>query len=367
MVHRRGEKSETGAGATSFSDDDDDAKKSAPLARISRVGGAFLFLALYLLLTLSKQTNKRKSQVMDAPMKTKGGRNLEDPMIDYGDFSKAVSKYDNCVIKFQPPPPKSKWDTKPLWLTAHPGTGTVGPSKGGDFMKPLVNAITGLKGGAKFYHASSKILKRCKGLDEAATCSNGHPIVGIGPENQKGNFYNKMILVLRNFQTTFPSHINEKAMAYHGATEQIPVEQWRKTRDQWYTTGWEGWKKVIMTWKEMQEYEIGMYVQYEALFDPDRGPIVAQKLADLLQGAGFTVAPKEDIPCIWYRSIKNEVEGLKNWKYRSGYTKEQRDLIVKEHDTFIAEVAATDKDLAAVLKEYRDHIKENTLLDSPAE
>mgnify|MGYP000113431814 CR=1 FL=1 len=70
---------------------------------------------------------------------------------------------------------------------------------------------------------------------------------------------------------------------------------------------------------------------------------------------------------IWYRSIKNEVEGLKNWKYRSGYTKEQRDLIVKEHDTFIAEVAATDKDLAAVLKEYRDHIKENTLLDSPAE
>jgi hypothetical protein len=89
---------------------------------------------------------------------------------------------------FPPPHPRTPWDTKPLWLPAFPGASSASHSGKGDIMKPLINGRKGMKAGAKNYHASSKVLKRCQGLDVTTTCSNSHPFVESGPQDQMKAF-----------------------------------------------------------------------------------------------------------------------------------------------------------------------------------
>ncbi|CAB9500469.1 expressed unknown protein [Seminavis robusta] len=287
------------------------------------------------------------------------------PMADIPDFTPAFTKYDKCVVKWTPPPPRKEWNTKPLWLTSFPGSGSSSPAGQGDIMKPLINGITGLPAGAKFYHASSKILRRCHGIDETATCSNGHPQVDIGPEKQKANFYHSAIMVIRNIRTAFPVFHNDKAIAYHGLKGQMPENEWRQARDTWYSGVLTGWKGVLTTWKAMKAYDIGMYLQYEELMDPLRGPDATQRLANLLQSAGFTVAPKEDLPCIWFQAIKGEYLRLKEFRqYEYGYTLQQRDAIVKQLEEFQKEIV-NDKPLANIVQEYIDDVRDNTRIDVP--
>jgi hypothetical protein len=296
----------------------------------------------------------------------KSNRNLHGSSdIGLPDFAKASAKYKNCVVSFKPPPPKSKWTTKPLWLPSFPGSGSTGPVPNGDILKPLINRITGMKAGAKFYHASSKILKRCKGRDETATCAQSHPVVEIGPEKQADNFHSSVLLAIRNYRWALPTHMNDKAEAYHGAKGIMLEEDWRKNRDQWYKNVFEGWKKLIMTWKNMKEYDIGMYIQYEAIMDPKRGPATLQQIASQLGSAGFTVASEVDIPCIWYQVVKDEYVRLNDyWNYVPGYTAEQQDYLLQELDKFQKEVA-DDKALVAILKEYYVDIRDNTRIDKP--
>ena len=282
-------------------------------------------------------------------------------------FAEAVSRYDKCALSFQSPPPKKQWNTKPLWLPAFPGSGATGPAKNGDILKPLINGLTGLKAGAKFYHASSKILKRCKGRDETAVCTQAHPAVPIGPEKQTENFHHSILLGIRNFRTVYPTFHNDKAEAYHGVKGQVDESEWRKNRDEYYKSVIEGWKGLIMTWKDMKEYDIAMYIQYEALMDPDRGPTTLEKISNHLEKAGFSVAPKRDIPCIWYQVYKAETMRLNEvMQYIPGYTTEQRDFLLEELKKFQKEVA-DDKELVTILQEYYDDIRDNTRIDKPWE
>lgn len=116
----------------------------------------------------------------------------------------------------------------------------------------------------------------------------------------------------------------------------------------------------------MPEYEIGMYVQYEHMFDPALGPAVLKRMSELFKEAGFSVAPNEDLPCIWFQTMKEEYLRLKDyWKYTPGFTKEQRDEILGAMATFQKEVA-DDKELATILKTYHDDMTDNTLIDIPA-
>lgn len=173
-------------------------------------------------------------------------------------------------------------------------------------------------------------------------------------------------MVVRNYKTVYPTHDSEKGEAYHDKKGQNDLDAWRKGRDMWYSNVFDGWKGLIMTWKNMTEYEIGMYAQYESMFDPERGPATVQRMADLFKEAGFPVAPKEDLPCIWFQAVKPEYLRLKEyWKYTPGYTKEQRDKILHELDIFQEEVA-DDKELAAILKEYYDDMSVSTPIDTPA-
>jgi len=157
MVHRRGDKSiEQGAQYTPQSDDD--LKKNfvsmKNMADISRWGGAFCFLGLCTIIFYnsgqSVGTEIQPGKVTAVLKTSKSGSKFHSTkdtssfMADYLQFEKAIEKYDNCVISYNPPPPREEFDTKPLWLTAFPGSGTTGPAGHGDVFKPLINSIVSL-------------------------------------------------------------------------------------------------------------------------------------------------------------------------------------------------------------------------------
>jgi hypothetical protein len=281
-------------------------------------------------------------------------------------YTSLLSDLENCTLSWVPPPPRRDWPTKPFWLPAFPASGAASASNKGDVMKPIINGITGLAAGTKNFHVSAPRLKRCYGPTETAACSNGHPLNSVSPDKQREKFQSNVIFVIRNLKTAFPAMIFDKAMAYHGATEQVPETEWRKQRDEWLSA--KDWLEMPLWWMRNDHYNTAMYVQYEKLVDPATGPAIVEQLAKQFEEAGYEVAPKEDLPCIWYRAVQKEWKWQKEFmKYIPGYTAEQRDKLLNELDTFRKEqeLAASDPDLDAILMEYYNDIRENTRLDSP--
>ena len=158
MVHRRGDKDSNDESAADTSHLDEDWKKKVRASKMSRFGGVVCFLALFLALTTaSGKTTRTESELAKSEESARNAQtepttsilrqNLPATtkdanfMAEYTAFEKAFEKYDNCVVSYVPPPPKTEWDTKPLWLTAFPGSGTTGPSGKGDIFKPLINMM----------------------------------------------------------------------------------------------------------------------------------------------------------------------------------------------------------------------------------
>jgi hypothetical protein len=275
-------------------------------------------------------------------------------------------EFQNCTISFQPSPPKAQgtWTTKPLWISGYPSSGAEASGEA-DRAKPLVSLITGLKGGAKNYHASSKQLKRCRGVDETATCSQVHPVVGIGPESRTGDFSPNVIMSIRNFKTALPAFYSKKANLYHGVVGQMPEDSWRQLRDQYVEYGFADWKGLLKAWKSMEYYRISMYLPYEHLLDRTKGPITVQRLADKLNEAGFDVAPPSDMPCIWYKATQSPLAYEKDYyTYTPGFTAKQRDFMLQEMKKMMEDMA-DDVDLVAILQEYYDDIRDHTRIDQP--
>ena len=144
MVQRRGDKSSSD-GEPAILESADDWKKQVPVSKISRLGGVLCFIALYMVLTsASGKTTRMESPTSTVGLRTKLKESKTTNinfMDEYLAFEKAFEKYDNCVVSYVPPTAKAEWDTKPLWLTAFPGSGTTGASGKGDIFKPLINAM----------------------------------------------------------------------------------------------------------------------------------------------------------------------------------------------------------------------------------
>lgn len=279
------------------------------------------------------------------------------------------NSFKDCRTSFQPPPPKAKgeWSTKPLWLASHPN------SLEDNTHRNLVNSITGLNAGGKSFYASSRPqqLRQCFGVTETATCSNIHPIIEMGnggPEGKQDVFFQQYIMAIRNPRTVLPAFHNGKAIKYHGVKGQVPEEDWRKHRDEQMQNMMDGYKVVLKTWKSLKNYQVGMYIVYEHLLDLQKGPALLLRLARLLRQAGFVTAPDEDIPCMWYRALGRPAleqyrsRGYEYEGYIPGYTKAQRDLMMRELSSLMADYS-DDPDLVSILKEYHDDIRDNTRID----
>ncbi len=283
----------------------------------------------------------------------------------------ARSRYENCTISFIPPPPRqqaSEW-RKPLWVPSFPASGSASPTKKGDLTKELIDALTGLSQATKNYHMSIKggKLRRCYGISETAACTQGHPYVHVGPELQTSNFQPSVIFAIRNFMTAFPASHTDKNMAYHGAKGQAPEEQWRKVRDQYVESSMESWRSVIRWWRTAEYYKIVLYLPFEWLLYPTKGPGLVQQLANNYQKAGFEVASPEDIPCIWYEVASKEWKRQEELNlYTPGYTKEQQIFILNQLDEQIEEIK-DDTTLTSILLDYKKEVMHNTKFDHLAE
>lgn len=131
------------------------------------------------------------------------------------------------------------------------------------------------------------------------------------------------------------------------------------------------WKDVLEWWNSADYYKIATYVPYERLLNPETGPAIVQKLADALAESGFEVAPKEDIPCIWFRVTSNEIERQKALQvYTPGFTPEQRKFLLAELESLIQSFSTTkssrNKELVSILEGYRDEVQFKMRIDKPS-
>lgn len=119
----------------------------------------------------------------------------------------------------------------------------------------------------------------------------------------------------------------------------------------------------------MKEYTVGMYVVYEHLFDPIKGPNTLQRLGALLKDAGFSTAPDDDIACIWYNTMgKDAIEAYhkRPYEYKDyipGYTVAQRDIMFEKLN-MLSEKQADDADLVGILRDYQQDIRTRARIDT---
>ena len=218
-------------------------------------------------------------------------------------------------------------------------------------------------------------LKQCFGQTETATCMNVHPIVDMGdkhPETRSDKFYDRYVYGLRNPMLTLPSFMNGKQIKYHGLCEgcQVPEDEWKNFRDEWLESMMDAWVNMIDTWKSYPKYKVGLYFVIEHIWDPTRGPLVLQRLANLLKEAGFTTPDEAEIPCLWLKimggedTVKAHHESPYEYTdYIPSYSVAQRELMFKKLNEVAAKYA-NDTELVDVMREYQNDIRTRARIDT---
>jgi hypothetical protein len=139
----------------------------------------------------------------------------------------------------------------------------------------------------------------------------------------------------------------------------------------------EGWITQIQEWRDSQ-FDIGMYIVYEDLMDPKRGPEVVRQLAKVFKQAGFDtididIDDDEQMTCAWMTSIV--VESIKEYHannkyefgdYTPGYTKKEKQIMVEKLTEYMNNVKSSSDNgdgLVKILNRYIDDIQGNTVID----
>ena len=260
----------------------------------------------------------------------------------------------------------------PLWLPEYPTSLPEGYSS-------FLTELTGLSSASKLYYRSSKTLKRCHNLNiksgfDGVTCEIVHPIVPCNrpsPSAQAANFGNVVLVALRNPLTAFPSYHQEKAEKYHGAKEQVKMEEWISFRDQYvgnstHSPLFQEWKEFILEWRNMEPYHVAMYLGHEEWADETKGVELVKKFAQVLSEEGFPIQHHgDDLECLWYKNIlqptlkkkkKHEEEG----RYTPDYTVGQKDFLEAELRKFESELDNSrpgDGQLRDILTSYIEDLK----------
>jgi hypothetical protein len=277
-----------------------------------------------------------------------------------------LSQYSQCSISFLPPS-SATWTTKPILVPSPPNSGASGVSDRDNILTPILDKLTLGTAGTKMISMSSKKTSCESTRMQVAACTTGPEI-----ETRVSYFYPDAVFAIRNFGTSFPANFNDRSLTYgppKKSRSQVPVDKWREFRDRWFPKSVHEWANSIKAWKQQDKFRIGVYAQYEKLWDPTAGPQVVQELALLFQTAGFAVPTVlDDISCVWYQSMKDEYQKKKDFmEYIPGYTLEQKDMLLAElvDLTQTKEIAEDDK-LMAILKEYQREVLEDIPTDKAA-
>ena len=254
---------------------------------------------------------------------------------------------------------------KPIFFNSYPSTF---PSS---FSQQVITLLTNLPRGMKSFYASSKNrLRFCIGDTLTATCENIHPVVDMNDPNKRYNtYYSKYILALRNPMRSFPASAYGKLVAYHGLQGQMPEENWKSLIDQYLKEDlWKNWKSIITAWQE-SKFDLGMYFVYEDIFSKEKGPRVLQKMALLLQEAGFEVPVLKDniegtvdekMYCLWSSLEKPSggVHDYSDWDYTPGYTDDQLSFLSKAMEELKSDMNnQSNFELVEILQSYQEEIE----------
>jgi hypothetical protein len=284
-----------------------------------------------------------------------------------------LRQWEGCTIDSIPSSSTQPDELKAFWVPMFPNSdaGIVGN---------LIRLLTNSPNGHKNYYASAPGLKKCRGGgSRTISCEQIHPVVGIGPppERQTDRYQSKILLAMRNPLMAIPAHHHSKAVKYHGATAQVPIDDWREFRDQYFMTSvQDGWRRVLTTWKEMEGYDHEpFYLPYEHLLDVTKGPVLTGQLANVLKTAGYQVVTNTG--CVWYQAVHDQLNSSSReqqqqrhpqYDYVDGYipslTREQKVALVDElndiHTTY-----PTDQALHELLIEYIDQVQREVRTDIP--
>lgn len=167
--------------------------------------------------------------------------------------------------------------------------------------------------------------------------------------------------------TVLPAGYNAKAAKYSGVVGQLPREEWRKVRDEWFDGMLESWEKLIVTWKATK-YSVGMYLVYEDLLDIHAAMETMKNMMLFLIKEGFQVVPDEELDCIWFKAVgKDNLERFYKRRYEyddyiPGFTMEQKDKMIKVL-TRMKQQFKDDMELVQISERYIDEIKNNIKID----
>merc|ERR1711884_182940 len=103
-------------------------------------------------------------------------------------------------------------------------------------------------------------------------------------------------MLLRSPRTLLPYAVNMKEKKYHGLEGQYPKDQWKSTRAEWLSKMVEEWIQNLRDWQNAP-YEPALYIVYEDLIDPIKGPKVMKRMAKVLKDNGVETIEDKDIQC----------------------------------------------------------------------
>jgi len=246
--------------------------------------------------------------------------------------------------------------SKPMWIPGYPGSGS-------EMLRALVKAITGLSG-EDIYRGS-----HCS--NHTATCKTHWPKFPDRyiPSTLRHDFINRTVLLIRNPKDALPSFHNHMWEGNNGKdlhSVQAPEEDWNKWRDRFSRGEIISWVGLIRRWKHLTDYKISFYLPYERLTDREAGPQLLLKLAEELRRNGVRVAPKEDIPCLWYKVVKGRKSSSKTkraHKYVPSYKLQQQANLLYELEK-LKEDFKDDSELVEILAKYQEDIRSNLQLYS---
>jgi hypothetical protein len=353
---------------------------------IFTIGGMILGLALMICLTSLGESDKEVHSISTSTFKVLtsavASKRDSQPQLVVPDWS-SLSFDPNCTVTAGVANKTSArhWTTKPLLIVGYMNSGANGPSVNfGNILMPLSNMLTPGTAGCKQSHVSAKgRLKSCHSTVMQVSACTG---MGASEKVMRNTvkYDSRIVLVIRDLQTTYPAMFYDKDISFHEATSQAPENSWRRFRDQFFVTT--SWAQSISEWKSLidnsEYYNIAMVVQYEKLIDPTHGPKIVQRLGKLFQSAGFESTPLmtlEDAKCIWYQVLEIK---RKEWStvnafykdYRPGFTPQQRDFMVETYRNLTATLSDPEDnnavELVSILNEYIENANdENIKLDIP--
>ena len=251
-------------------------------------------------------------------------------------------------------------NTKAMWIPAFQGSGNY-------MVRSLVTAITGLGGDG--------VYQGCFEYDNkyTATCKTHWPMYPLTypPSHYRNVTSRRVIMLLRNPKDSLPSSFNynwEKDRNVRSHTVQAPQKDWNAWRDhtgmRYYDEFWMG---LILTWKQRSDYDVAFYIPYERLVNIETGPQLLSRLAAELRSNGVRVAAEEDLPCLWYKVVK---EGKKSdlvtqkqtkrapHRYVPSFTLQQQIKILGSLE-FLQHRFSDDLELGDILSKYHDDIQKN--------